>query len=271
MEEFILVPAKEDPQEVARVKGELTDNARLTYAGRLGAKRRRILKDRTLSPDEKMKKLLPMSRAFATASRRVRQFNIPSAVEGETGEDEDTELLTPALHKWMRRMVRTLGPQTATAAAAAVPAKTPFPTTVKKVSTLRLGKPSIPRKPKIERTPARSLPAVSPKPKKLEMDLYEFPPPPPPLSPEPGPSWRDPSPFPFHDEDLADAIKKLRPTPKGKGKGKAKSPLETALETALETKFASTKEDDGDEGESDEEEGWLRLRPRPHTKQWEEW
>lgn len=65
MEEFILVPASEDPQTVAQVKADLTENAALTSAARLGAKKRRLLRDPNLTPDEKMAKLLPVSRAFS--------------------------------------------------------------------------------------------------------------------------------------------------------------------------------------------------------------
>ena len=253
MEEFLLVPAKEDPREVARVKGELTDNARLTYAGQLGAKKRRLLKDPSLTPDEKMVKLLPVSKALARETRRIRQFKVPDT---ET-EEEETELLTPAMDKWMRRMVKTFGrPTGATATTPSYPLDLK-----KKLAALKLGiltgyTDTTPRKP-----------PVPPKPKTLQIQTPISP-----SSPEPGPSWRDPG--PIHAKDLVEAIKTLKPTPKGKGKGKAKSPLETAFETALKSKFASTKEEESEEDESDEEEGWLRrLRPRPTKppKTWEEW
>ena len=65
MDEFILVPAAEDPRAVAQVKADLTENAALTSAARLGAKKRRLLRDPSLTPDEKMAKLLPVSRAFS--------------------------------------------------------------------------------------------------------------------------------------------------------------------------------------------------------------
>ena len=111
MEVFILVPASEHPREVANVKAELTENVALTDAARLGAKKRRLLRDRTLTPDEKMVKLLPVSRTFARASNKLRQFNLPSTAGGPDEEDpiNGDELVTPSIHKWMKRMVHAFG------------------------------------------------------------------------------------------------------------------------------------------------------------------
>ena len=280
MEEFLLVPAKEDPREVARVKGELTDNARLTYAGELGAKKRRLLKDPSLTPDKKMIKLLPVSKALARETRRIRQFKVPDT---ET-EEEDTELVSPAMEKWMRRMATTFGRQTKWQ---------------KRLEALDRGilagyksrRPTLPPKPSTrwQQTPGK--PTIPPKPKKLQFDSplaspwsdpgpswreAPLPPPLPPLLSEPGPSGREPR--PFDAEDLVRGLQALKPTPvdqgKGKGKGKGKTPLARALESALATKFGSSKGGDTDEGESDEDDGWLgRLRPRPTRapKTWEEW
>ena len=267
MEEFLLVPAKEDPREVARVKGELTDNARLTYAGELGAKKRRLLKDPSLTPDAKMIKLLPVSKALARETRRIRQFKVPDT-ETEEEEEEDTELLTPALDKWMRRMVKTMGNQTKWQ---------------KRLEALNRGmlvgyksmRPPIPLKPKwmkptIKPRPKWMKPPISPKPKKLQFDTPSTNR----LPPKQESSGRTPR--PFKAEDLSSAMKALKPvtTDEGKGKGKGKSPLQTALETALALKFDSSKDDDTDEEESDEEDDWSRrLRPRPTKppKTWEEW
>ena len=111
MEEFILVPAREDPREVANVKAELTENVALTDSARLGAKKRRLLHDRIFTPDKKMVKLLPVLRAFARASNKLRQFNLPSTAGGPDEEDpiNGNELMTPSIHKWMKRMVHALG------------------------------------------------------------------------------------------------------------------------------------------------------------------
>ena len=152
MEEFILVPTREDPREVANMKAELTENVALTDAASLGAK--------TTSPTR-------------------------SHLDTALGPSKSKPTPTPA-----------------TATTTAAPKRKPAP---------------------------------PPKPKQLLKDLITFgdsddddeepfpPQPPPLLSPQPGPSWRDPSPFPFHNEDLAEAIKKFKKTPQGKGKGK--SPL----------------------------------------------
>ena len=134
---------------------------------RLGAKKRRLLCDRTLTPDEKMIKLLPVSRTFARASNMLRQFNLPSKAGGPDEEDpiNGDELVTPSIHKWMKRMVHALGPSKSK--------PTPTPATATTTAT-----------------PKRK-PVPPPKPRQLVKDLITFrdsgdddepfPPPPPPL------------------------------------------------------------------------------------------
>lgn len=227
--------------------------------------KRRLLHDPTLTPDEKMAKLLPVSRAFAQASNKIRQFNLPSSTDTVEEEDpfEGDELVTPSLNKWMKRMVRALGPPKMVATPGAVKGVTP----ARKRGT----------------TPKRK-PAIPPKPRPLEFgsdDDWTFPPPPPPLPPTPppltspktGPIERDPSPFPFHDEDFANQIKKLKKTPAVSEKAGAASDMRSILERAMKEKFDKSKGSDTDDDESfwSARRPLRNLRPLPHRKRWEEW
>ena len=111
MEEMIVLPKKELPEIVQWYKGELTSNALLNRAGHLAAKKKRLLADPGLEAAEAVQQTQPLSRALREATKRLRQ--LPGA-EGPggggvivDGEEEDENLVSTALEKWMKRMVQS--------------------------------------------------------------------------------------------------------------------------------------------------------------------
>ena len=108
MEEMIVLPKKELPEIVQWYKGELTSNALLNRAGHLAAKKKRLLADPSLDAAQAVQQTQPLSRALREATKRLRQ--LPGA-EGPgvavDEEEEDENLVSTALEKWMKRMVQT--------------------------------------------------------------------------------------------------------------------------------------------------------------------
>ena len=119
MEEMIIVPKKELPEVVQWYKSELTGNALLERAGRLSAQEKRLLEDPLLDADEAVQKVRPLSQALRTATKRLRQFPVGGVgeppIEGQGEEDEqDQELVSSAVEKWMKRMVQSVTPRAKT-------------------------------------------------------------------------------------------------------------------------------------------------------------
>ena len=111
MEEMIVLPKKELPEIVQWYKGELTSNALLNRARHLAAKKKCLLADPGLEAAEAVQQTQPLSRALREATKRLRQ--LPGA-EGPGGggvavdqEEEDENLVSTALEKWMKRMVQS--------------------------------------------------------------------------------------------------------------------------------------------------------------------
>ena len=111
MEEMIVLPKKELPEIVQWYKGELTSNALLNRAGHLAAKKKRLLADPGLDAAKAVQQTQPLSRVLREATKRLRQ--LPGAEgpggSGVTGdvEEEEENLVSKALEKWMKRMVQS--------------------------------------------------------------------------------------------------------------------------------------------------------------------
>ena len=103
-----MLPKKELPEIVQWYKGELTSNALLNRAGHLAAKKKCLLADPGLDTAQAMQQTQPLSRALREATKRLRQ--LPGA-EGPgvavDEEEEDENLVSTALEKWMKRMVQS--------------------------------------------------------------------------------------------------------------------------------------------------------------------
>ena len=254
MEEFILVPAKEDPREVERVKADLVSNAKIDEAAILGARKRRILADKTLSPDATMAKLLPASTAYSRAANRVRQLSIPPTLE-QGGDETDKELVTPAIHKWLMRMGRT------------------FVDNPNVGHGRGRGRGIAARGRGVGRS--RALPAPPPPPS---------PPPPPPHGfgddddDDPYRQRRPPPPPPQHggfiaptQDELNEGIERLGPSPRGKAI--RKSPLTRAEKRdALRQAAANAIEDEGTPTGPRKEGALGGLRPKKgRTRNWRDW
>ena len=108
MEEMIVLPKKELPEIVQWYKGELTSNALLNRTGHLAAKKKRLLADPSLDAAQAVQQTQPLFRALREATKRLRQ--LPGA-EGPgvavDEEEEDENLVSTALEKWMKRMVQS--------------------------------------------------------------------------------------------------------------------------------------------------------------------
>ena len=105
---MIVLPKKELPEIVQWYKGELTSNALLNQAGHLAAKKKRLLADPSLDAAQAVQQTQPLSRTLHEATKHLRQ--LPGA-EGPgvavDEEEEDENLVSMALEKWMKRMVQS--------------------------------------------------------------------------------------------------------------------------------------------------------------------
>ena len=133
MEEMIVLPKKELPEIVQWYKGELTSNALLNRAGHLAAKKKRLLAGPSLETAQAVQQTQPLSRALREATKRLRQ--LPGA-EGSgvavDEEEEDENLVSTALEKWMKRMVQSgLKRETKTPRPAPPPTPPPPPATAR--------------------------------------------------------------------------------------------------------------------------------------------
>ena len=104
-----MLPKKELPEVVQWYKEEVTGNALLNRAGHLAAKKMRLLADPQLEAAEAVQQTQPISRALQEATKRLRQ--LPEG-EGQGGmavdeEEEDDNLVSTTLEKWMKRMVQS--------------------------------------------------------------------------------------------------------------------------------------------------------------------
>ena len=108
MEEMLIIPRAEAPELVQKHSALLMDG-RLSHAARLAARQERLLTDPTLPDDVAVERVKPVGRQLRRAVKKLRQLQTqPLTAEEEAQEGQ--ELLTPALSKWMRRMVRAVQP-----------------------------------------------------------------------------------------------------------------------------------------------------------------
>ena len=133
MEEMLIIPRAEAPELLAKHSALLMEDGRLAHAARLAAQRERLLTDPTLPDDVAVERVKPVGRKLRRAVKKLRQLQTqPLTAEEEVQEGQ--ELLTPALSKWMRRMVR---------AASAPPPQAP-PSVPAPPSAVRRLLPSVP-------------------------------------------------------------------------------------------------------------------------------
>ena len=86
-----MVPAKEFDQLVQYYKGEITDNALLNKAGRLGAESHVILGDKSIPDSIAIKKIKPLARQRGRLTKRIRQIGPLSSNSADVGEEEEEE------------------------------------------------------------------------------------------------------------------------------------------------------------------------------------
>ena len=109
MEEMLIIPRAEAPELVQKHSALLMEDGRLSHAARLAARQERLLTDPTLPDDVAVEQVKPVDRKLRRAVKKLRQLQTqPLTAEEEAQEGQ--ELLTPALSKWMRRMVRAVQP-----------------------------------------------------------------------------------------------------------------------------------------------------------------
>ena len=109
MEEMLIIPRAEAPELVQKHSALLMEDGRLSHAARLAARQERLLNDPTLPDDVAVERVKPVDRKLRRAVKKLRQIQTqPLTAEEEAQEGQ--ELLTPALSKWMRRMVRVAKP-----------------------------------------------------------------------------------------------------------------------------------------------------------------
>ena len=109
MEEMLIIPRAEAPELVQKHSAMLMEDGRLSHAARLAARQERLLNDPTLPDDVAVERVKPVDRKLRRAVKKLPQLQTqPLTAEEEAQKGQ--ELLTPALSKWMRRMVRVAKP-----------------------------------------------------------------------------------------------------------------------------------------------------------------
>ena len=109
MEEMLIIPRAEAPELVQKHSVLLMEDGRLSHAARLAARQERLLTHPTLPDDVAVERVKPVDRQLRRAVKKLRQLQTqPLTAEEEAQEGQ--ELLTLALSKWMRRMVRAVQP-----------------------------------------------------------------------------------------------------------------------------------------------------------------
>ena len=155
MEEMLIIPRAEAQDLVQKHSALLMEDGRLSHAARLAARQERLLTDPTLPDDVAVERVKPVDRQLRQAVKKLRQLQTqPLTAEEEAQEGQ--ELLTPALSKWMRRMVRAVQPDGAPAPTDVTPAgrrRRLLPPTPS--DTPRRGKTPTPSSGKKRKTPPR--------------------------------------------------------------------------------------------------------------------
>ena len=105
MEELLIIPRAKAPDLVQNNGTLLMEDGRLSHVARLAARQERfLLTDPTLLDDMVVQRVKPVDKQLRRAVKKLCQLQTqPLTAEEEAQEGQ--ELLTPALSKWMRRMV----------------------------------------------------------------------------------------------------------------------------------------------------------------------
>ena len=99
-----MIPKGELQQLIQHYKGELTENAQLTKAATLAAKKHLLL-DSKLPPPLVNAEVKPLSRELGKLTKRIRQF--PGCVgPGAPPEEEDESLVTGPVDQWVKKMIK---------------------------------------------------------------------------------------------------------------------------------------------------------------------
>ena len=105
MNEFLMIPKSELPQDVDYYKGELTGNAWLNEAAKLAAAKKRILQDNTIPPEKTVHRIKPLGHKILRANKKLRQISVPGGGAGnEEDEEEGADLASTNVEKWLRKL-----------------------------------------------------------------------------------------------------------------------------------------------------------------------
>jgi len=105
MEEVYMIPKAEMEELIQHWKGELTENAQLTKAAKLAAKKQ-VLSKSGLPPALVNAKIKPMGRELTKLTKRIRQG--PQVGPGAPPEEED--LVTGPVDQWVKKIIKALLP-----------------------------------------------------------------------------------------------------------------------------------------------------------------
>lgn len=108
MEEVYMIPQKDMEELIQHYKGELTENALLTKAAKIAAKKHVLLKS-GLPPAIINAKTKPMSNELVHLTKWTRQFpgGSGSGGQGEHQEDEEEgDLVAGPVEQWLKQMIK---------------------------------------------------------------------------------------------------------------------------------------------------------------------
>ena len=98
-----MIPKGELQQLIQHYKGELTENAQLSKAATLAAKKH-VLLDSKLPPPIVNAEVKPLSRELSKLTKRIQQF--PGGVGVGGSEEEDESLVTGPVDQWVKKMIK---------------------------------------------------------------------------------------------------------------------------------------------------------------------
>ena len=105
MEEVYMVPKKDLDQLIDHYKGELTENAQLTKAATLAAKKHLWLQS-GLPPPIINANIKPMGRELTKLTKRIRQFPGGVGPGAPPEEEEEPNLVTGPVEQWVKKMIK---------------------------------------------------------------------------------------------------------------------------------------------------------------------
>lgn len=98
-----MIPKGELQQLIQHYKGELTENAQLSKAATLAAKKH-VLLDSKLPPPIVNAEVKPLSCELSKLTKWIRQF--PGGVGVGGSEEEDESLVTGPVDQWVKKMIK---------------------------------------------------------------------------------------------------------------------------------------------------------------------